>query len=363
MNRRLGVLGGGQLGEMLALAAHPLGLAVSVLDPNPHAPARHVAKHVHTEFDDPKGLSELSDCDFVTFEFENVPESAARQLAEQGPVFPPVKALRVSQDRWTEKSAFMQLGIPTTPFLRVDSAEDARAAFSQMGPLVLKTRRFGYDGKGQAVVQNEHELSSMYEKIASAPAIAERFVRFDRELSIIACRGGDGAVVFYPLVQNIHEEGILRTTLAPAPGVSKDLQEKARDYAKRLMDHLDYVGVLALELFEVGGELIANEFAPRVHNSGHWTIEGAFTSQFENHVRAVCGLPLGSTEPRGASVMTNFIGRVPPAERVLAVPGAHLHDYKKTPRSGRKVGHVTVLGASLGEAMSRTKLIDALIQS
>ncbi len=361
MSKRLGILGGGQLGQMLALAAQPLGINVVVVDPNEEAPARHVAEHIATAFDDPSGLGGLAVCDWVTFEFENVPDTAAAQLAQQGPVFPPVEALRVSQDRWTEKNAFLSLGIETARFLRVDHLDDARKAFSQLGPMVLKTRRFGYDGKGQAVVHDEAELEKKYSTLAGAPAIAEQLIPFDRELSIVACRSAQGELAMYPVVQNIHREGILRTTLAPAPELSLQVQQSAQRFISTLMNHLNYVGVLALELFEVAGKLIANEFAPRVHNSGHWTIEGAVTSQFENHVRAVCGLPLGSTEARGSSVMTNLIGSVPEAAHILALKDAHLHDYGKSPRAGRKVGHVTIVGRDLEEARERTNQLEQLL--
>lgn len=361
MNRRLGVLGGGQLGRMLALAAHPLGLSVSVLDPNPHAPAQSVARHVVAQFDDPAGLAQLSDCDWVTFEFENIPDSAATQLASQGPVFPPVSALSISQDRWIEKNTFLELGITTPPFEKVDCESDAQRAFTKLGPLILKTRRLGYDGKGQALVRHAHEVSGAYASLGGVPAIAERIVAFDREISILGCRARSGETLFYPVVENVHRQGILCTTIAPAPHLSGELIAAAQSAMDALLTHLDYVGVLALELFVVGDAIIANEFAPRVHNSGHWTIEGAFTSQFENHVRAVCGLPLGSTEARCHAIMTNLIGRVPNATDVLSIRGAHLHDYGKAPRAGRKVGHVTVLGESLTEVLAKTQQIEALL--
>lgn len=361
MNRRLGVLGGGQLGRMLALAAHPLGIAVSVLDPNPRAPAQAVAHHVVSNFDDPEGLRQLGNCDWVTFEFENVPDAAAAQLAAQGPVFPPVAALSVSQDRWIEKNRFLELGIPTPRFLPVDSIQDAEQAFAKLGPMIMKTRRFGYDGKGQAAARTKSDVASAYAKLSGAPAIAEQIIAFDREISALACRSQNGELLFYPMVENIHHEGILRTTIAPAPDLPPQLVAAAERAVAALMNNLNYVGVLALELFVVGEQLIANEFAPRVHNSGHWTIEGAFTSQFENHVRAVCGLPLGSTALRCPAVMTNLIGSIPDKQALLKVDSAHLHDYGKDPRAGRKVGHVTVLGTSISEALAKTKQIEALL--
>ena len=361
MSRRLGILGGGQLGRMLALAAHPLGVSVVVVDPSDHCPARVVAEHIQCAFDDESGLRGLAGCDWVTFEFENVPDTAASQLACQGPVYPPVEALRLAQDRWVEKNMFQTLGISTTPFARVDDLNDAQAAFDELGPMILKTRRLGYDGKGQAVVRHANELASKFALLDGAPAIAEQIVPFERELSLVVCRSQRGELAFYPLVENIHRHGILRTTLAPAPQISDSLRRAAETAATVLVEHLNYVGVLALELFCIGEQLLANEFAPRVHNSGHWTIEGAFTSQFENHVRAVSGMPLGSTRARSAAVMTNLIGQVPEANQILAIEGTHLHDYGKSARNGRKVGHVTILGATLAEAMARTEQLESLL--
>lgn len=361
MTQHLGILGGGQLGRMLALAARPLGIDVTVLEPNPESPARSVAHHLVAEYDDEVALRELSHCDVVTFEFENVPDQAVRLLAQNQAVYPPPDALRVSQDRFTEKSTFRALGIGMAEFVAVDSLVDAQRAFVALGPLVLKTRRFGYDGKGQAVVRQTSELERAYESLKGAPAIAEQLIPFERELSIIAVRGRDGAIATYPLSQNTHKNGILHTSVAPAPNVEPDLARQAEEMVKKLLSHLSYVGVLALELFQVDGKLLANEFAPRVHNSGHWTIEGAVTSQFENHLRAVCGLPLGGTQLRAPSVMTNLIGSIPPHDEILALPDCHLHDYQKAPREGRKVGHVTTLGTDLEAAQAVAKQIAGLI--
>lgn len=348
--QHLGILGGGQLGRMLALAARPLGIDVTVLDPNPESPARSVAHHLVADYDDEGALRELAHCDVVTFEFENIPDQAVRLLAQNQAVYPPPEALRVSQDRFTEKSAFRELGIDTAHFTTVGSLEDASLAFAALGPMVLKTRRFGYDGKGQAIVREASELERAYQSLKGSPAIAEQLVPFSRELSIIAVRARDGAIATYPISQNTHIDGILHTSVAPAPDVDTELARKAEEMVKTLISHLSYVGVLALELFQVERKLLANEFAPRVHNSGHWTIEGAVTSQFENHVRAVCGLPLGGTKLRAPSIMTNLIGSVPPHREILALPDCHLHDYQKAPREGRKVGHVTTLGPDLASA-------------
>lgn len=348
---------------MLALAARPLGIHVTVLEPSSSSPARGIAEHVALPYDDEEGLAALARCDAVTFEFENVPDTAAARLAHVSAVYPGHLALATAQDRWVEKSHFADLSIPTATFMKVDDLAEAREAFSRLGPMVLKTRRFGYDGKGQAVIRSIEGLEDGYASLAGAPAIAEKLVPFDRELSIIACRGRNGEVRTYPLTENHHQSGILSMSIAPAPEVSDALTEQAGRMVKSLLMSLDYVGILALELFEVGGRLLANEFAPRVHNSGHWTIEGALTSQFENHVRAVCGLPLGSTELRTPCVMTNLIGKVPDRAALLALEDVHLHDYDKAERAGRKVGHVTSLGATLDEAHERAAQVRAIIDA
>jgi 5-(carboxyamino)imidazole ribonucleotide synthase len=314
----VGVIGGGQLGRMLALAGIPLGLSFRFLDPSPEAPAAEVGELLVGEYDDSELLDRLADgAAAVTYEFENVPVAAAERVG----AIPSAAALRASQDRLVEKQLFRRLGIPTP---RID---DEVASF----PALLKTRRLGYDGKGQRLVETWQ---------GSDPGhVLEERVPFDRELSLLAVRGADGETAFYPLVENVHEDGILRTSRAPATGAP---QAEAEAYGAKLLDELGYVGVLALELFDVRGRLLANEFAPRVHNTGHWTIEGAATSQFENHLRAVLGLPLGPTASR-PSVLVNLIGTTPARAEVLAVPGAHLHLYGKEPRPGRKLGHVTLV--------------------
>jgi 5-(carboxyamino)imidazole ribonucleotide synthase len=341
---RVGILGGGQLGRMLALAAYPLGIRCTVLDPTADCCAAHVCPHIGGEFEDFQAIYQLvKAADVVTYEFENVPVESARWLAERVPVFPPPRALEVSQERLAEKAFFQSLGIPTPPFLAVETRHDFDAALQAIGlPAVLKTRRFGYDGKGQAVLRISADAEKAWERLGGRPLVLEGFVPFDRELSTIAVRGRDGAIVTYPLIENVHRDGILHRSLAPAGDTAEELTERASEYAARVLTELDYVGVLTIEWFQDGPRLLANEMAPRVHNSGHWTIEGAFTSQFENHVRAVCGLPLGRCEAAGFSAMYNFIGAVPPAAAVLANPDARLHVYGKSHRPGRKVGHVTL---------------------
>ncbi|HEX8235887.1 MAG TPA: 5-(carboxyamino)imidazole ribonucleotide synthase [Abditibacteriaceae bacterium] len=340
----IGILGGGQLGRMLALSGIPLGLQFRFLDPSPDAPAAQLGTHIAEDFNDPEALQRfVPGLDVVTYEFENVPVASARFLTERVPVYPPVEALEVAQDRLTEKSYFQKLDVPTPRFAAVNSREELDDAVAQLGlPAVLKTRRFGYDGKGQMVLRESKDVASAWQSLGGVPLILEEFVPFEREVSILAVRARDGATAFYPLVENHHRAGILRLSLAPAPNLTPELQTLAEEHARRLLQSLDYVGVLAIEFFQCGQTLIVNEFAPRVHNSGHWTIEGAVTSQFENHMRAVCGLPLGETRALGHCAMHNIIGTLPDASRVLATPGAHLHLYGKQPKPGRKLGHISL---------------------
>jgi len=329
---------------MLALAGYPLGLSFRFLDPSPEACAGQVGGLVVGGFSDEEALSRFAEgLSLATYEFENVPVEAAHLLAEKLPVYPPPKALEVAQDRLKEKRFFRDLGVPTPPFHPVDGPKDLEEGLKRVGlPALLKTRRGGYDGKGQVLVRTEGEAREALLALGGEGVILEGFVPFDREVSLLAVRGRGGEVAFYPLVENHHRGGVLRLSLAPAPGASEALQGKAEDYAARALEALGYVGVLALEFFQVGEELLFNEMAPRVHNSGHWTIEGAETSQFQNHLRAILGLPLGSTAPRGYSAMVNLIGWKPDFAEVLKVEGAHLHWYGKAVRPGRKVGHITL---------------------
>ena len=342
---RIGVLGGGQLGRMLALAGYPLGARFRHVGTAQDTSAREVAEHINAAYEDHDALKRFADgLDVVTYESENVPLEAAQFIAGHVPVMPSLEALRVSQDRLNEKLTFAELGVPTAPYAEVGSFEALRDAAPRIGyPAILKTRRMGYDGKGQFVLRRPDELQQAWERLHSANLILEGLVPFDRELSIIAVRGRSGETLFYPLVENIHADGILRVSYAPAPN-AEEIQSAAEDYATRVLDALDYVGVLAIELFQAGAQLIANEMAPRVHNSGHWTIEGAHTSQFENHVRAILGYPLGDVAPIGCSAMVNIIGRLPEPEQVLRHRDAHLHLYGKGVRPGRKLGHITLRG-------------------
>lgn len=338
---KIGILGGGQLARMIALAGYPLGLNFIVLDPDPNAGAGGLSEHLCGAYDDPALLAQLAEkADVVTYEFENVPAHVAEYLASHTTVYPPAGALAVAQDRLLEKNFFRNLGIGTAPFAAIDSLDDLQAAMPELGyPAILKSRRLGYDGKGQVVLKSDDDLEAAWQSMQGAPSIVEGFVNFRREVSIIAARRPSGEIAFYPLSENQHSGGILRV----AKSCSDDtLQTEAEDYVRRLLEKLDYVGVIALELFDIDGHLLANEFAPRVHNSGHWTIEGSETSQFENHLRAILDLPLGDTQTLGSAAMVNFIGDVPSRERLLALTHAHLHLYDKSPRKGRKVGHATV---------------------
>jgi 5-(carboxyamino)imidazole ribonucleotide synthase len=341
---RVGILGGGQLARMLALAGHPLGLECVVLEPASDACASRVARQLVGAYDDPALLDELGDSDVVTYEFENVPVRSVEHLSARVAVFPPPRALATASDRLAEKALFDELRIPTTRFRPVATPAEARAAVDEVGlPAVLKTRREGYDGKGQVVIRARADIDAAFASLPSAAKILEEFVPFDREVSALAVRARDGATAFYPLTENRHRGGILRLSIA-RPG--DPLESIACDYAGRILEALDYVGVLALELFAVRDGLVANELAPRVHNSGHWTIDAAQTSQFENHLRAILGYPLGSTAPRARAAMINFVGDAPMPQQVLRHPGAHLHLYGKESRPGRKVGHATVTAAS-----------------
>ena len=361
----IGILGGGQLGYMLALAGYPLGLHFRFFDPSPEAPVGRIASRVTADFRDESALEKFANgLELVTYEFENVPVDSVRFLAERAPVYPPPRALEVAQDRISEKTLFQELGIPTTEFVPVAGRDDVDGAVKKIGlPAILKTCRMGYDGKGQwhlrtadDVAKAKSELSERATNMLASseiPYILEKYVPFTRELSVIAVRARTGETAVYPLVENHHRGGILRLSLAPAPHLDPAIQRAAEQAARAVFDELQYVGVLAIEFFEQAGKLLANEMAPRVHNSGHWTIEGALTSQFENHLRAVVGLPLGSTLAIGCSAMLNLIGETPDAAEVLAIRDAHLHLYGKSPRAGRKLGHVTLRASSSEQLASR----------
>ena len=345
---RIGILGGGQLGRMLAMAAARLGYRVHIYCPDAEAPAAGVAAaHIRADYEDAAALDRFAAAvDIVTYEFENVPAWTVARLAERLPVRPGAKALAVAQDRLQEKRLARELGIGTAPFAAVAAATELPEAIRAVGlPALLKTRRLGYDGKGQALIAAPEEAAAAFARLGGVPAILEGHVDFSRELSVVAARGKDGQVVAFDLAENRHEAGILRRTIAPAPMAGAQTQA-AQDIAAAVARALEYVGVLAIELFETReGHLLFNEIAPRVHNSGHWTIEACRTSQFEQHIRAICGLPLGSPEALLDAEMTNLLGEeVENWPAILAEPGAALHLYGKTEAlPGRKMGHVTRL--------------------
>ena len=353
----VGILGGGQLARMLALSGAPLGLRFLVMDTADDACAGQFAPLLVGDYRDESALAEFaSKVDVATFDFENVPAESARWLAGRVPVFPNPGALALTQDRLAEKTLFRELGIPVPDFADVATRADLETAIARIGtPCILKTRRLGYDGKGQFRIKSPADLDAAWDALgaqaASVGLILEGFVAFQRELSVVAVRGRDGEFRAWPLTENWHVDGVLSASLAPAR-VDEALRATALSHARAIAERLDYVGVFALELFCRDGELLANELAPRVHNSGHWTIEGAETSQFHNHLRAVLGLPLGDTAVRGVSCMLNWIGAMPDAAPVLSAAGGHWHDYGKQPRDGRKVGHAT-LRADEAEALAQ----------
>ncbi len=373
MSATVGILGGGQLARMLALAGAPLGLRFRVVDASAEACAGQVAPLLHADYTDLPALAAFArEVDVVTFDFENVPAATAQWLAGRVAVFPNPRALALAQDRLEEKVLFRRLGMDTPEFRAVESRADLERAVAAIGaPAILKTRRLGYDGKGQFRLRSVEDIAPAWDALGGVPLILEAFVPFQREVSVVAVRARDGEFRAYPPTRNWHADGILSASLAPADGAAV---ASAVESARRLADELDYVGVFALELFERDGRLLANEIAPRVHNSGHWTIEGAASSQFENHLRAVLGMPLGATAARGTAAMLNWVGELPPAAPVLSESDAHWHDYGKSPRAGRKVGHATVvapdarrvavtlerLGRALGRGSQVQPVLDAL---
>ncbi len=345
----IGILGSGQLGRMIALAAANFGLRTHVYAPEAEGPAFDVAtSRTHAAYEDVEALARFAaSVAVVTYEFENVPAQTARVIEAHGVLRPGARALAITQDRLSEKDFVAGLGLPLAAYRAVDSLADLERAVSELGrPCVLKTRRFGYDGKGQVKITPQTDLAQSLAALAGAPAVLEAFVPFTREVSVVAGRGLDGSVVAFDMCENSHKDHILDVTRVPAR-IDPALAALGLEMAGRIASALDYVGVLAVEMFVVpdgaGERLVVNEIAPRVHNSGHWTIEGALTSQFAQHVRAICGWPLGSVERRGTVTMTNLIGAdAHEWARWLAVPGAHLHLYGKgEARSGRKMGHVT----------------------
>lgn len=358
----IGILGGGQLARMLALAGAPLGQRFLVVDGAADACAGQVAPLLQADWRDFDALQKFAEqIDVATFDFENVPADTAHWLTEHTQVFPNPSALATAQDRLVEKKLFRDVGLDTPDFAAIDSHADLAVAVKQIGlPAVLKTRRLGYDGKGQFLLRETADVDRAWKALGGVPLILEAFVPFGREVSIIAVRSRSGEFRHYPITRNWHRDGILSASLAPLDDVL-EIEPRAVAHARSLAERLDYVGVFALELFVHGDRLLGNEMAPRVHNSGHWTIEGTACSQFENHVRAVVGLPLGDTSALGCSVMLNWIGELPDARVVLSEPRAHWHDYGKSSRPGRKVGHATICANDPAEMSERLVRIGAAL--
>jgi len=333
---------------MLALAGYPLGHSFIFFDQAPGESTTGIGSTCVGSFTDTQALAAFAkQCDVVTYEFENVPCESAHFLANILPVYPPPRALEVSQDRIIEKTFVQDLGIATPRFEQASSEAELLDACKKVGiPCIAKTRRFGYDGKGQARISSLEDIPAAWKALGGTPLIVEGFVQFSRELSVIAARDLHGEIGIYPLAHNDHVDGILHRTEIPAPELSPTLRQEAQAIATKILEELSYVGVLAIELFQVGEHLLVNEMAPRVHNSGHATIDGMVTSQFENHIRAITGMHLGSTEARARSVMYNLVGTLPDARETSAIPDAKIHLYGKTPRTGRKLGHITLLNPS-----------------
>jgi 5-(carboxyamino)imidazole ribonucleotide synthase len=359
----IGVLGAGQLGRMLAIAGYPLGQKFGFYGNSDDEPSALLGQ-MYKQSDDADSLTQLVEfADVITYESENTSIEQVREIAKTTPVYPAEKSLYTSQHRGREKDLLAQLGIPTPSYQVVDSLESLKAAVEIISvPSILKTTTEGYDGKGQFLIRDESEVEQAWKEVGGRELILEGFVDFKRELSIVAVRNTNNEHVYYPLVQNVHHKGILRYTIAPAREISEETQKQAELFMERLLDELDHVGVLTLELFETESGLVANEMAPRVHNSGHWTIEGAKTSQFENHVRAISGLPLGDTSPRQPlAAMINIIGETGPIEKALQMPDAFLHLYDKAEREGRKLGHINLIAETEDELYEKIKQLNEFL--
>ena len=354
---KVGVLGAGQLGRMLALAGYPLGLEFVFYDADSQACAGQIGKLIVGEFDNKERLREFAkQVDVVTLEFENIPLQTLQYVAQFVPVYPDPDAVRLAQDRVIEKNYFRSLGIATPEFYAVNSAADlAEVTAGYSGTMIIKSRRFGYDGKGQRLFDNTSSVDELWESLGCVPLIAEQCVTFMRELSIVAARNKSGEICFYSVSENQHTCGILRQSRAK---LQDPMQEQAQSYAAQVLNNLDYVGAIAFEFFDCDGQLLANEFAPRVHNSGHWTIEGAKTSQFENHLRAILDWPLGDAAVRTPCVMHNIVGVMPDMARILELSDVHIHHYGKAPRPGRKIGHITICNSQ-----AQTQIVENILNS
>ena len=356
---KIGILGGGQLAQMLALAAIPLGHEVVCITSDPQAPAKCVAEVLLAALTDNEALLQfVKQVDVITFETENIPSATVHFLAQYKPVYPSILALETCQDRLLEKEFCQKLGIPTAAFWKVDSLQELQQACEQSSlPAILKTRRLGYDGKGQYRIKAPADIPQIWQQSPQQDLILEAWIPFERELSCLGARDQHGNIVTYALTENYHSQGILHISKAPATA-PKNLQALAYDYLTTILNQWDYVGVLAIELFQVGDNLILNEIAPRVHNSGHWTIEGSYCSQFENHIRAITSLPLAIGSALGYSTMINALGTHPDSQQLLNIPYTHWHDYRKTARDQRKLGHVTI--HTLDQAMTAASVTKVL---
>ena len=357
---RVGVLGGGQLGRMMGLAGLPLGLEFVFLDPSADACAGELGELLQADFADVDAAQRLAAMvDVATFDFENVPQEAAQALAQIKPVYPPPIALGSCQDRMVEKQILSRLGIGVAAHHAVSSRTGLLDGLDKLGyPAILKTRRLGYDGKGQLIIRDQEDLERAWQALGDHDLILEALLPFDAECSLIAVRGIDGETRFWPLTRNVHANGVLALSLAA--DLDPALQSKAQNIMHRLLNHFGYVGVLTLEFFVLENELLVNEIAPRVHNSGHWTIDAAETSQFENHLRAITGMPLGNTTANREALMFNWIGNFPDREQILSIEGVHWHDYGKAPRPGRKIGHATLTAGSRQDLIARAGRLAAM---
>jgi len=367
--KKIGVLGAGQLGRMLALSGYPLELDFHFYDTSgkPSVGLGDITIDTKADIENPALAAFLNDVDVVTYEFEHIPLELTQHIESQTDLFPPSRSIKVCQNRAEEKALFTKLGIPTPKYHIVNNAKELKAAVEDLGcPVVAKTTTEGYDGKGQFVIRSIEQCSEAWDSIGNSPKgkmtlIAEEFVDFKRELSVIAARSKNDDMVVYPLAENSHHEGILRYSIAPAPHLNKEISDQAVTYVKELMHELGHVGILTLELFETKNGLVANEMAPRVHNSGHWTIEGCASSQFENHLRAICGLPLGNTDAYSPTCMINIIAVKGDIESIMSLPYAHVHLYGKEERAGRKLGHITVKADTLEELNWRVQNIASFL--
>ncbi|MEO8401822.1 MAG: 5-(carboxyamino)imidazole ribonucleotide synthase [Gammaproteobacteria bacterium] len=339
---KIGVLGGGQLGRMLALAGYNLGLSFCIYDPDPSCCSKELAPTIHAEFNDLEKLIQFANqVDIITYENENIPYQTLMSLIQYKKIYPGIEAVRICQDRLLEKDFLKKLAIPTTDYLEINSLDEVKKAAEILKfPFFLKSRRHGYDGKGQFKITDASDIAELSEETLKIGFIAEKFVAFDREFSIICAKGLTGEILFYDLCENVHRSGVLYTT---SNKINDAMFNQAKRYVEKLVDEFSYIGIVAVEFFQIGEECLVNEIAPRVHNSGHWTIEGALTSQFENHLRAIIGLPLGLTTSRCEVLMTNILGEMPDKLEFLQSNQVFLHDYHKSPKPGRKLGHYTQL--------------------